>query len=123
MNTRSIMQNAWAIAREAAAKFGGRAAQYLAAALRQAWQSARAVSITDIARRIAELTYVASANVWQKHGKRRVYFEIDRNGVVGKGFFDLDTRQVTTTAYPHASSNDRRVVDHVRHDVCKIVGL
>ena len=37
----AIMRRAWAIARQGASRFGGRASQYLAESLRQAWAEAR----------------------------------------------------------------------------------
>lgn len=40
-DTKSVMTNAWAIARAAAAKFGGKAREYLSGALRQAWAEAK----------------------------------------------------------------------------------
>ncbi|GIQ63694.1 hypothetical protein PACILC2_22620 [Paenibacillus cisolokensis] len=38
---KNVMTRAWEIARKAAAKFGGRAREYMASALRQAWAETR----------------------------------------------------------------------------------
>lgn len=43
-DAKSVMTNAWVIARAAAAKFGGKAREYLSGALRQAWAQAKGVS-------------------------------------------------------------------------------
>lgn len=42
MNTKAIMTKAWIAARKAAARFGGRASEYLRETLRNAWKAARA---------------------------------------------------------------------------------
>ena len=49
-NLKTIMQNAWTIARQGAGKFGGSVRSYLSNALRQAWKLAKAPSRKDIAR-------------------------------------------------------------------------
>lgn len=40
-NSKLVMKNAWNIARDAAAKFGGSASEYIRLALRQAWSDAK----------------------------------------------------------------------------------
>lgn len=41
---KNVMNKAWEIAKSAAAKFGGRAAQYFAQALKMAWEGAKEVA-------------------------------------------------------------------------------
>lgn len=42
---KAVMIRAWVVAREAVAKFGGKAREYIAAALKQAWAEARAPKV------------------------------------------------------------------------------
>ena len=56
---RLILNKAWAIARDGARRFGGRAVQYLGAALRQAWAEAKAMAATITAQRSRVLAEVA----------------------------------------------------------------
>lgn len=44
----AVMVNAWQIAKEGAVKFGGKAVQYIAGALRQAWATAKAILSTPL---------------------------------------------------------------------------
>lgn len=50
INTRQIMIRAWAIAHQAAARFGHAARSFIGGALRQAWKEARRMSQKEIAR-------------------------------------------------------------------------
>lgn len=49
INTRQIMIRAWAIAHQAAARFGHAARSFIGGALRQAWKEARRMSQKEIA--------------------------------------------------------------------------
>lgn len=60
MDTKQIMTQAWNEAREAVAKFGGRAREYFASSLRNAWKLAKLLA--------------AGGKLWQQHGKSRIYF-------------------------------------------------
>lgn len=60
MTTRAqVMRQAWQLAREGAAKFGGRASQYIAAALKEAWRVVKLLAL--------------GGQRWQKAGMDRVY--------------------------------------------------
>ena len=56
---KALLTKAWAIARAGARRFGGRASQYLAAALKQAWAEARTLAATVDAQRARVLAEVA----------------------------------------------------------------
>lgn len=76
---KNIMRKAWEIAREAAKRFGGKAAQYIAGALRMAWKEARKMT-KDITERIDELTAMGF-NRWQKNGMDRMYINASTLGL------------------------------------------
>ena len=62
---RSILNKAWCYARAGVRAFGGRAVQYLAAALRQAWAQAKSLAATIAAQRarvLAELAKIRAEN-------------------------------------------------------------
>ena len=76
---KNIMKKAWEIARKAAQRFGGKAAQYIAGALRMAWKEARKMS-QDITERIDELSKMGF-NRWQKNGMDRMYINASTLGL------------------------------------------
>ena len=69
-----VMKKAWAIAKKAAAKFGGASKQYLSGALKMAWNT-----LNDAAQTIAEKLIAAGGKLWSsKDGKvSRVYLNDD----------------------------------------------
>lgn len=75
---KKIMNKAWEIARNAAAKFGGRAVEYIAMALRMAWQELKSGSIET---RIAELEALGFRR-WQKNGMDRMYINASTLGLI-----------------------------------------
>lgn len=75
---KKIMNKAWEIARNAAAKFGGRAVEYIAMALRMAWQETKSGSIET---RIAELEALGFRR-WQKNGMDRMYINASTLGLI-----------------------------------------
>ena len=75
---KQIMKKAWEIAKEAAKKFGGRAVEYIAEALRMAWAESRKPA--DITERIEELTRLGF-NRWQKNGMDRMYINASTLGL------------------------------------------
>lgn len=77
---KSIMKNAWRIARNAAAKFGGRAAEYIAEALRIAWAESRK-AVRSIVDRIDELTAMGFKR-WTKNGMDRMYVNASTLGLI-----------------------------------------
>lgn len=77
---KSIMKKAWEIAKRAAAEFGGRASQYIAMALRDAWKEIRKM-VKDITERIDELAKMGF-NRWQKNGMDRMYINAGTLGLV-----------------------------------------
>ena len=68
---KKVMTKAWEIAKKAAAKFGGRAIEYIALALREAWREIKTM-ISDITERIEELEKMGFKR-WQKNGMDRMY--------------------------------------------------
>ena len=75
---KNIMKEAWRIAKEAAAKFGGRAIQYIAEALRMAWAAVKAPkAVID---RIEELEEMGFRR-WQKNGMDRLYINATALGL------------------------------------------
>ena len=74
---KSIMKNAWEIARKAASEFGGKASQYIAEALRMAWAAAR----RNIVDRIADLERMGFRR-WQKNGMDRMYINASTLGLI-----------------------------------------
>lgn len=68
MNLKSLMKTAWEIARKASSRFGGKAVQYMAGAMKQAWQQARQEKDTNMRgseKQIAWATDILS--VWVKN--------------------------------------------------------
>lgn len=71
MNLSSIFTAAWTAAREAAARFGGKARQFFALSLKAAYAAARAPkTLAEIAKQASDHAGVYAANVWNE---RRVY--------------------------------------------------
>ena len=76
---KQIMVNAWRIAKEAAAKFGGRAYEYIAMALREAWKEIKSMK-KDLMDRIPELESMGFSR-WQKNGMDRMYINASTLGL------------------------------------------
>jgi len=68
-----VMKTAWAIAREGAAKFGGRAVDYIGEALRLAW-AALVNEVQSFLEKLQALGCI-SVRVWEKAGHSRVYVD------------------------------------------------
>lgn len=66
-NLKNIMTRAWEIAKEAVANFGGKAVEYIAEAMKMAWEEVKVVrySIEDL--------IAMGAKRWQKAGYDRLY--------------------------------------------------
>lgn len=77
---KQIMKKAWEIAKEAARKFGGRAYEYIALALKEAWKEIKTMK-KDITERIEELTALGF-NRWQKNGMDRMYINASTLGLI-----------------------------------------
>jgi hypothetical protein len=77
---KEIMKNAWEIAKKAAQKFGGRAYEYIALALKEAWKEIKTMK-KDITERIEELTALGF-NRWQKNGMDRMYINASTLGLI-----------------------------------------
>lgn len=84
MNKHNIMTQAWNIAREGAAKFGGKVREYFSAALRMAWEATR--KPVDVVAALLDI----GGNEWVKGANHRIYFnapkkfsslQIVRNGL------------------------------------------
>lgn len=77
---KKVMMRAWEIAKRAAAKFGGRAIEYIGMALRDAWKEIRSM-VSDITERIEELE-AKGFKRWQKNGMDRMYINASELGLV-----------------------------------------
>jgi len=76
---KNVMKKAWSIARNAAAKFGGKAMEYIAMALRMAWEEVKGMKKAVIDR-IDELTALGFKR-WQKNGMDRLYINATALGL------------------------------------------
>ena len=76
---KKVMEKAWRIAKEAAEKFGGRAIEYIAMALKEAWKEIKAMG-KDIMDRIPELESMGFHR-WQKNGMDRMYINASDLGL------------------------------------------
>lgn len=96
----NVMTRAWEIARDAAAKFGGKASQYIALALKDAWAEVKGIAkivfkdgmTLDI--QIGPCEYHVTLNRWTKYGKDRVYLNDGTRS--GAGYVDLNSRKAYT---------------------------
>jgi hypothetical protein len=83
---KQVMNQAWVIARNAAAEFGGRVVEFFAEALREAWRLSKLVvpamamaMMVEVAEEKAEMTIeqkliAQGGKLWEKNNKRRIYF-------------------------------------------------
>ena len=77
---KKVMMRAWEIAKQAAKKFGGRAIEYIALALREAWKEIKNM-VMDIIDRIEELE-AKGFKRWQKNGMDRMYINASALGLI-----------------------------------------
>lgn len=77
---KKVMMRAWEIAKQAAKKFGGRAIEYIALALREAWKEIKDM-VMDITDRIEELE-AKGFKRWQKNGMDRMYINASALGLI-----------------------------------------
>src|SRR5690606_21539281 len=68
---KEIMKRAWEISRQGAEKFGGKAIEYIAEALKIAWNEVK--TIMKIENEKIKVKY----NEWKKYGKHRIYMDIE----------------------------------------------
>lgn len=98
---KEIMTRAWEIAKEAAAKFGGKAKQYISGALKAAWAEAKAVVMTVKEQAVATMKkliemavdcydYEIVTNDWVKYGKNRTYLAIIETSKNSKHYAKYD---------------------------------
>lgn len=71
MTKANIMNKAWEIAKNAAKKFGGKAIEYIAGALKMAWEMAKGLSEKTI-KALEDKGFIR----WTKYGKDRLYFNL-----------------------------------------------
>lgn len=74
---KKIMNNAWKIAKGAANKFGGKAIEYIAGALKMAWAMAKGLSEKTI-----KALERKGFNRWAKCDKDRLYFDLEKAGLL-----------------------------------------
>lgn len=76
---KKVMVRAWEISKEAAQKFGGKAMEYIAEALKTAWKEIKSAG-KRIIDRIAELEALGFKR-WQKNGMDRLYINATTLGL------------------------------------------
>lgn len=99
----NIMKRAWEIAREASAKFGGKASEYISEALKMAWAESKDTRIQF--GRYARLVDVQdgwrlSFSRWEKYGKKRIYINeikgADNQKEFSTGYYiDIETGKMS----------------------------
>lgn len=72
-----VMTNAWMIAKNAAKKFGGKAIEYIAGALKMAWKMAKGLTEEQVKALIAK-GFIR----WTKYDKDRLYFDLEKAGLM-----------------------------------------
>ena len=77
---KQMMKRAWEIAKRAAEKFGGRAMEYIALAMKEAWKEIKTMK-KDITERIEELEAMGFRR-WQKNGMDRMYINAGALGLI-----------------------------------------
>lgn len=105
---KEIMKSAWRIAKEAAAKFGGKAIEYIAQALRMAWEGAKGMK-KDITERIDELT-AKGFKRWQKNGMDRMYINASTLGLICSYYKTGNVRDAYFNGESISNSEARRML-------------
>ena len=90
MNKKQIMTNAWKIARNGAAKFGGSAKEYFAEELRMAWAIAKKGYVFVLKKHYAK--------EWKNYGKHRLYINGEMEVLVN-AWGNVQTRKVSFKGY------------------------
>lgn len=74
---KKVMTRAWEIAKNAAKKFGGKAIEYIAGALKMAWKMAKGLTEEQVRALIAK-----GFSRWTKYEKDRLYFDLEKAGLM-----------------------------------------
>lgn len=74
---KKVMTRAWEIAKNAAKKFGGKAIEYIAGALKMAWKMAKGLTEEQVRALIAK-----GFSRWTKYDKDRLYFDLEKAGLM-----------------------------------------
>ena len=74
---KKVMTRAWEIAKNAAKKFGGKAIEYIASALKMAWKMAKGLTEEQVRALIAK-----GFSRWTKYDKDRLYFDLEKAGLM-----------------------------------------
>ena len=106
---KEIMKRAWEIAKQGAKKFGGKAIEYIAEALKIAWNEVK--TIMKIENEKIKVKY----NEWKKYGKHRIYMDIEMSlveiknvkgnevgalrGIVANYYYDVDEKKLYRTNF------------------------
>ena len=109
MKMKNVMKRAWEIARQGAEKFGGKAIEYIAEALRMAWKELK--TIMKIENEKIKVKY----NEWKKYGKHRIYMDVEislveiknvkgnevgaKRGIVASYYYDVDEKKLYRTNF------------------------
>ena len=102
---KKVMMRAWEIAKQAAKKFGGRAIEYIALALREAWKEIDNM-IMDITDRIEELE-AKGFKRWQKNGMDRMYINASALGLICTYYKTGNISSAEFNGQPISNSNAR----------------
>lgn len=78
---KKVMTNAWMIAKNAAKKFGGKAIEYIAGALKMAWEEAKK-SGKGLAEEQVKALIAKGFIRWSKYDKDRLYFDLEKAGLM-----------------------------------------
>lgn len=117
---KKIMKRAWEIAKNAAEKFGGKAREYMAEAIRMAWAEARETAkkaFSGIATMMWKITENAGFEVifklWENYGKKRIYFQSNstRSQVALKGYIDCNNNNEIVISTKRYSGIEQIVTD------------
>lgn len=111
---KDIMTRAWNIAKEGAAKFGGKASEYFAEALKMAWAEVKKVVKEAFGEaRVIETTWGDKLfKVWRKYGKNRLYVNRE-DGKKTYGYINLDTMTFVSTCGTLGTSFDTEMIKAV----------
>lgn len=130
----NVMTQAWAIAREGQAKFGGSVREYFAEALRMAWRIAK-----NRMEKFRDVKKVVTSREWKNYGKHRIYIDAsiqlielkNVNGVVvdvrrrieGKWYYDVIEKALYRIGYRERDMTraDKEVANFMRTEIKKMI--
>lgn len=102
---KQVMVTAWEIAEDAAVKFGGKKSEYIAEAMKMAWDYYKNddTDIKAIYNDIRESLVNDNVKLWQNYGKHRIYIN-HRGGT--KSYIEFASERGAVTHYEFAAEMD-----------------